>query len=100
MRVAVPHNLPREEVRRRLREQGGGLASHIPGGMAQVTSSWTNEDTMRLSVAAMGTSVDGDVLIEDRQVVFNVTLPPALSFFEPVVAKAVEANGRKLLTKA
>lgn len=99
MRVAVPHNLPREEVRRRLSERSGEIANHIPGGMAQVTSRWTGEDRMHLSVAALGGQVDGDVTIEDRQVVFEVTLPPALSFFEPVVAKAIEANGQKLLTK-
>lgn len=99
MRVAVPHNLPREEVRRRLRDRSGDIASHIPGGMAQVTSSWTGEDRMHLSVAALGAKVDGDVTIEDAQVVFTVTLPPALSFFEPVIAKAIAANGQKLLTK-
>lgn len=100
MRVAVPHNLPREEVRRRLRERSGDIANHIPGGMAQVTSSWAGEDRMHLSVAALGATVDGDVTIEDNQVVFQVTLPPALSFFEPIVAKAIQTNGQKLLTKA
>jgi hypothetical protein len=100
MRVAVPHSLPREEVRRRLREQSGEIANFIPGGMAQVTSNWTGEDRMQLSVAAMGANVTGDVMIEDTQVVFQVTLPPALSFFEPMVAKAIAANGQKLLTKA
>lgn len=99
MRVAVPHSLPREEVRRRLRERSGDIAGHIPGGMAQVTSSWAGEDRMRLSVAAMGTKVDGDVTIEDREVVFTVTLPPALSFFEPIVAKAIASGGQKLLGK-
>ena len=97
MRVEIPHSLPREEVRRRLRENTHKLADHIPGGMAQVSSSWAGEDRMHLSVAALGGSVDGEVLIEDRQVVFQVTLPPALSFMEPMVAKAIEANGTKLL---
>jgi len=100
MRVAVPHSLPREEVRRRLREQSGDIANFIPGGMAQVSSSWTGEDRLQLSVAAMGANVTGDVTIEDHQVVFQVTLPLALSFFEPIVAKAIAANGQKLLTKS
>lgn len=97
MRVAIPHDLPREEVRRRLRDNTHKLAGHIPGGMAQVTSNWTGEDRLHLQVAALGATVDGDVVIEDRQVVFQVTLPSALSFFEPMVAKAIEANGTKLL---
>lgn len=99
MRVAVPHNLPKEEVRRRLRERSGEIANFMPGGMAQVQTGWVDEDRMNLTVGAMGAEVRGDVLIEEGQVVFQVTLPAMLSFMEPAVAKAIEAGGHKLLTK-
>ncbi|MXO86964.1 hypothetical protein GRI38_13095 [Altererythrobacter aurantiacus] len=98
MRVAIPHNLDKAEVRRRLRERSGEIADHIPGGMAHVTTNWRSEDEMAMSVAALGQSVDGSVLVEDQQVVFVVTLPPALSFFEPIVAGAIRDKGVKLLT--
>ena len=65
MRVPIAHTLPKEEVRRRLRERSHEIANFIPGGMADVTTGWPNEDRMDLSVRAMGQGIDGRVLIED-----------------------------------
>ena len=97
MRVPIAHQLPKEEVRRRLRERSHEIASFVPGGMADVTTGWPHEDRMDLSVRAMGQGIDGRVLIEDHQVVFEVDLPPALSFVEPMIAGAIRDKGRKLL---
>jgi hypothetical protein len=97
MRVPIPHNLPKEEVRRRLASRSHEIANFIPGSMADVTTRWPNEDTMALGVRALGQGIDGRVLIEDRQVVFEIELPPALSFVEPAVAGAIRQQGAKLL---
>ena len=59
MRVPIAHTLPKEEVRRRLRERSHEIANFIPGGMADVTTGWPNEDRMDLSVRAMGQGIDG-----------------------------------------
>ncbi|TCD04803.1 hypothetical protein EYB45_04440 [Erythrobacteraceae bacterium CFH 75059] len=98
MRVAIPHSLPRDEVRRRLRAHSGEIGQHIPGRVADVATSWRSEDQMEISVAALGARVDGDITIEDSQVVFQVRLPPALTFVEPLVAGAIADKGRKLLS--
>ena len=97
MQVAIPHNLTREEVRRRMRENGGNIGDHIPGGMADVHTSWSSEDRMELSVGAMGQTVNGHVDIEDNQVVFHMVLPPMLGFIEPIVAGAIRDQGHKML---
>lgn len=97
MRVPIPHDLPREEVRRRLSSRSHEIANFIPGGMADVTTDWPDEDTMNLAVRALGQGIDGRVLIEERQVVFEVNLPPALAFVEPMVAGAIRQQGTKLL---
>ena len=97
MRVPIPHNLPKEEVRRRLSSRSHEIGNFIPGGMAQVTTSWPDQDTMALGVRAMGQGIDGRVLIEDHQVVFEVNLPPALAFVEPMVAGAIRQQGAKML---
>ena len=97
MRVPIRHQLPKEEVRRRLQERSGDIANFVPGGMAEVTTGWPSEDRMTLGVQAMGQSIDGNVLIEDDQVVFEVDLPAALSFFAPMVSKAIKEKGQKLL---
>lgn len=96
MRVAIPHSLGREEAARRLRERAHEVADFVPGGTAEVA--WPSEDRMTLTVRAMGKAVDGAVEVEERQVVFTVEFPPALSFVEPVIQAAIERKGRKLLT--
>lgn len=97
MRVPIAHDLPKEEVRRRLRDRSHEIANFVPGGMAEVTTGWPDEDRMTLGVRAMGQGIDGEVIIEDRQVIFVVDLPPALSFVEPMVAGAIRDKGQKLL---
>jgi hypothetical protein len=97
MRFPIPHDLPREEVRRRLASRSHEIGNFIPGGMAQVTTAWPDQDTMTLGVRAMGQGIDGRVLIEDRQVVFEVNLPPALAFVEPMIAGAIRQQGARML---
>ena len=98
MRVAVPHSLGREEVRRRLKGRVHELADVMPGGMAEVSSHWPTEDRMALTVAAMGQTVTGKIEIDDAVVTVDVALPLALSFVEPMIRKAVESKGQKLLS--
>jgi hypothetical protein len=98
MRLALPHSLGREEVRRRLHARSGEIAGLFPGGMAEVAVSWPHEDCMALDVTAMGKTVAGAVEIAEHEVAFVIELPAALSFFEPIVRGALEEKGRKLLT--
>ena len=98
MRIAIPHTLGREEVRRRLHERLPEVSQIVPGGLAQVETGWAGEDRATLLVRAMMQEVTGAIDIEDTQLVFTVNLPPALSFVEPMVRGAIEDNGRKLLT--
>ncbi|QYJ06920.1 polyhydroxyalkanoic acid system family protein [Qipengyuania flava] len=97
MRVPIPHNLDKAEVRHRLRSRSHEIVNFVPGGMADVTTDWPNEDRMDLAVKAMGQSIDGCVIIEDNQVIFEVNLPPALSFVEPMVASAIRKEGTKMI---
>lgn len=97
MEVAIPHQLGREEVRRRLRENSHRMADGIPGGMAEVTTSWPSEDRMDMAIAAMGQALVGHIAIDDAQVVLNVDLPPSLGFLKPIVEGAVRQQGQQLL---
>ena len=99
MRVPISHELPKEEVRRRLRERSGEIASFVPGGMAEVVTDWPNNDCMTLGVKTMGQSINGKVLIEESCVIFEIDLPLALSFVEPMISGAIREKGQKLLEK-
>jgi hypothetical protein len=95
MRVNLPHKLPRDEVRRRLRSRSHEIGSLLPG--STVSSDWPHEDHMRLTVQAMGQQVTGDVEIGEGEVVLEFDVPPALSFLTPMLEKAARAQGEKLL---
>ena len=97
MRVAIPHQLDRDEVRRRLQQNSHQMGDAIPGGMADITTSWPSEDRMNMAISAMGQSMDGHVDIEDSQVVFEIELPLALSFVQPMVEGAIRQQGQALL---
>jgi len=97
MRVPISHSLGKDEVRRRLQSRSHEIGQFVPGGIADVTTTWPNEDRMDLSVKAMGQGIDGCVIIEENQVIFEVNLPPALSFVEPMVASAIRQHGQKLI---
>ncbi|WP_435416887.1 polyhydroxyalkanoic acid system family protein [Parerythrobacter aurantius] len=99
MRVPIPHELPREEARRRLRDNAHKMVEHIPGPMAEVLTDWPSEDRMGLTIKAMGQTLRGTVDIEDRQLVVEIALPPLVSFMEPVIAGAMKEQGQKLLAK-
>jgi hypothetical protein len=97
MRVALPHDLDKATLRERLRSRSHEIADHIPGGMAEVTTSWPNEDRMDMVIQAMGQDLRGAVELEDAQVVFTVVLPPMLGFIEPIVESAIKSSGQKLI---
>ena len=97
MRIALPHNLGKEEARRRVRERSGEIANFIPG-FASVTTSWQGDDRMALAVGAMGQELTGAIEVGESEVAFTVELPAALSFIEPMIRSQIEAKGRKLLT--
>ena len=97
MDVAIPHTLGREEVRKRLREHGHAIGENIPGGIAEIQTSWPSEDRMGLSISAMGQMLTGHIDIEDERVVIDILLPPALGFLKPVINAAIRDQGTRML---
>ena len=97
MRVPMQHNLGKDEVRRRLQSRSHEIADAIPGGLAEVETSWPDEDRMAMAIKAGGSLINAHVLIEHEQIVFEIDLPPALSFIEPILAGALRKKGQKLL---
>ena len=97
MRVAIAHNLPREEVRRRVHERSGEITDFVPGGLATVETSWPSDDRMDLSIIAMGQTVTGAVTLEDGEMVVSFDLPPQLGFFGSMIEQKIREKGQKLL---
>lgn len=98
----IPHKLGAEEARRRIRGRVGELASHIPGGAADVRTSWPTESRMDLQVDALGQSVSTVLDIEDTviRLQLQLQLPAMLSFMAPAIERAIKKKaGQVLLDK-
>ena len=63
--VDLPHNLGKDEARRRIANNIHKLQEHIPGG-AQVQSGWTG-DQLNLDVPAMGQAVTATIDVDGHQ---------------------------------
>ncbi len=98
MRVAIPFDISREVARERLKSRSHEIADHIPGGMADVSTDWPSNDRMNITISTMGQHLRGIVEVEESQLVFEIALPPALSFLEPMISGAIRQQGQKLLT--
>jgi hypothetical protein len=96
MRVAIPHALGKDEARRRIGSRIHELGDFLPG-MATVQSRWTGEDQLRLDVGAMGQSITGTIEVAEAEVVFDIDLPAALGFIEPMISGAIRSQGTRLL---
>ncbi len=80
IQVDLPHKLGRDEARRRIANNIHKLTDHIPGGAAQVESSWTG-DELDLNVNALGQTVDAKIGVEESKIRVRVMLPGMLAMF-------------------
>ena len=93
--VDLPHQLGKEEARRRIANNVHKLSEHIPGG-AQVQSGWTG-DQLNLEVAAMGQQVTATIDVLESKVHLRVLLPGMLGMFSSVIQGALQSKGHVLL---
>lgn len=97
MRVKLPHDLPREEVRRRMRAHADEIAGFFPPGLAKVTTGWPHDDRMDITAEVMGMTIPGGVEVHDGEVVIEMTLPLMLSVMKGPLEAAVKKEGQRLL---
>jgi hypothetical protein len=97
MRVALAHDLTKEEVRRRMRAHAGEIADFFPAGLAKVTTDWPNEDRMNITAEVVGFSIPGGVEIRDKEVVITMDLPMLLGVMKGPLEAAVKKEGGRLL---
>ena len=94
--VDLPHKLGREEARRRIANNIHKLKDHIPGGTAQVDSTWTGDD-LDLTVHAMGQAVATKIGVEETRIRVQVLLPGMLALFAGPIEAMLQKKGNVLL---
>lgn len=97
MVVEIPHELGREEARRRIAE-GTAKARDALGrsGIAINTLDWTG-DRLDYSVTALAQTVTGQIDVGQDSVRVEVRLPLLLSVFAAKIQKIVGREGNSLL---
>lgn len=93
--IDLPHNLGKDEARRRIANNIHKLEQQIPGG-ANVQSAWSG-DQLNLQVAAMGEAVNATIDVMDTKVHLKVLLPGMLGMFSGLVQATLQKKGSVLL---
>ena len=97
--MEIPHELGRDEARRRI-EEGTGRAREFlqRSGVAVETLAWTG-DTLNYAVSSLGQRVEGQIDVTQEIVRVETRLPLILSLFADKVRKMVSKEGNLMLTK-
>ncbi len=100
MRVSIPHDLSKDEVRRRMRARLGDAqekARGLLGSMTSLESEWTGEDTLAITVNAMGYSIPCSAAIAEAALEFDITIPAGAGFARGMIESAIREKGERLL---
>ena len=88
--VDLPHQLGKDEARRRIANNVHKLEEHIPGGAA-VQSGWAG-DQLNLIINALGQAVEAAIDVEDSKVHLKVLLPGMLILSRSRLASVLVAR--------
>jgi len=100
MRVSIPHTLGKDEVRRRMRARLGDAedkAKGLLGSMTSLETEWTGEDSLAITVNAMGYSIPCTAANEEASLDFEITIPPGVGFARGMIESAIREKGERLL---
>jgi putative polyhydroxyalkanoate system protein len=94
--ISIPHQLGREEAKRRIQEQASQLLGQQGGLLERVEQRWEG-DTLHFHVGAVGQSVTGSAHFTEQNVLLEIALPWMLSLLAGTMKKQIEERGHKLL---
>ncbi len=95
--IRIHHDLPPEEVRRRMTARADDLVKLIPGGIGTVTQKWRSADVLAFEIGAMGRTVPATATVEDGALAIDYSLPAGMGFVQPMVEGIIRMAGDKLL---
>ena len=99
MDIDIPHQLGREEARRRVEVGLPKLEQHIPGG-GMVTASWPEDYRLDMRIDVMGQLIPTQLLIEDATIRATVNVPMMLKMMSGPISDFIRTSAQKMLTKA
>jgi hypothetical protein len=99
--VIIPHELGKEEAKRRISEGFSKIRSSLTGGLALFSCSeeWSAPDQLSFTARGFGQHIFGKIDVFPQHVRIEATLPSLLAAIAETIAGKVEKEGRLLLEK-
>ena len=94
--ASIPHQLTREEAKRRIKEQIGIMRNQHGSMLTDVQENW-NGDSLNFAFKAMAQSISGQMTVDDQAVHLTVALPWLLSIMAGKIKNQLEQQGKLLL---
>ena len=95
--VTITHSLGRDEALRRLKPALATASKTVP--IITVDEERWTDNRVDFKLRAMGQSIAGNVIVEEKSVRCELTLPWLLHKFATAVQGAITSKGRALLEK-
>lgn len=96
--VTIPHELGRQEAKRRLTEGMGTARSYLGAVASSMDDHWT-EDRLDFRVVALAQTVTGHIDVQDDCVNVEVQLPWALGMLASKLKDRLQQQGTLMLEK-
>ena len=98
--VTIPHELGKEEARKRIKDGFGKLKSSLTGGMMfTFDENWTSKDHFEFQARGLGQNITGHIDIFPQHVRIEAMLPSLLATVAEAITGKVEKEGKLLLEK-
>ena len=91
--VVLPHDLSRDEARRRVVDAVERARTGFATGMVSAHVAWPAADHADIRVAALGQSVDAQIDVDDAQVRVRVVLPWFLERLAGPITERIARTG-------
>lgn len=96
--MSVPHQLGRQEAKRRLADGLGQVKGHLSAVASSIEDHWT-DDRLDFRMVAVGQTVAGRIEVLDDRVDVEVELPWALGLLANKIKDRIQRQGTLLLER-
>jgi Putative polyhydroxyalkanoic acid system protein (PHA_gran_rgn) len=94
--ATIPHQLSRAEAKQRIESQIG-LLQQQPGTFTDLQTRWV-QDTLEFSARILGSSLSGELRVDDHAVHLTVALPWFATLLAGTIRHQIEGSVRKALS--
>jgi|SRR5271168_5005120 len=97
LNVAIPHNLSQDEALKRIKDAIAQAKAEHSDSIKDLQENW-NGSVGTFSGSAMGQTASGTVTVNASEIVFDLALPFAASFFKGKIEAGIREFTTKLLS--